>query len=146
MPIEITQPEADALLRLEKHYLDNDRFVFTGLGDALRIPLFSDDRQEEFMLDLTRGRIAITKNTLQNRARKTIVLVRIDLGGAPHRNPDGEEVPAPHIHLYSEGYGDKWAYPLPDHFTDASSLRTTFDEFIRFCNIVTQPNIQWGLF
>ncbi len=146
MPIEISQAEADALLRLNKHYLDHERFVCPGPGASLRIPLFSDDRREEFMMDLYRGRIELAKATMQNRARKAIILVRVDLGGAPHRNPDGTEVPAPHIHLYQEGFGDKWAYPLPDHFTDASDIRRTFDEFMEYCNVITRPNIQWGLF
>jgi hypothetical protein len=36
-----------------------------------------------------------------------VVLVRLDLGGAPHRNPFDEEIGVPHLHLYREGFGDK---------------------------------------
>jgi hypothetical protein len=65
------------------------------------------------MLDLARGQIKLTKATYQNRARQAIVLMRLDLDGPPHRNPDDQEIPCPHLHFYREGYGDKWAIPPP---------------------------------
>jgi len=146
MSLDVSEHEAQTLLQMDKHYMDSVSFVFTGLGEALRIPLFSDDRREEFMLDITRSRIEIRKTTMQNRARKAIVLARLDLGGPPHRNPDGEEMPCPHMHLYREGYGDKWAVPLPDVFTNSSDVQLTLNEFMQYCSVVTKPNIKWGLF
>jgi hypothetical protein len=75
------------------------------------------------------------------------VLVRLDFGGSPHRNPDGEEITCPHLHVYQEGFGDKWAVPIPqDKFSDCGNLRQTLDEFMRYCNIVIPPSIQWELF
>ena len=70
MSLILTQHEADALLALEKHYQGEERFFFPDLGGAIRIPLYSADRREEFSLDITRGRIVLEKNTFQNRARK----------------------------------------------------------------------------
>jgi hypothetical protein len=61
----------------------------------------------------TRYRIKLTKATFQNRARVAIVLYRLDIAGAPHRNLDGEKIPCPHLHFYREGYGAKWAIPAP---------------------------------
>lgn len=87
------------------------------------------------------------KGTYQNRGRQVIVLVRIDFGGAPHRNPDGTEVPSPHLHLYREGYGDKWVMLLPqDNFPNIADLWQTLEDFMRFCNIVDRPAIVRGLF
>ena len=100
MTIFLTQHEANTLLALEKHFLGCDRFEFPALGGALRIPLHSADRREEFSLDITRGRILLEKNTFQTRARKAVILARLDLAGPPHRNPDGEEIGCPHLHLY----------------------------------------------
>ena len=74
MTILLTQQEADALLALDKHFLGNDHFEFPALGGALRIPLHSEDRREEFSLDITRGRILLEKNTFQTRARKAVIL------------------------------------------------------------------------
>lgn len=76
-----------------------------------------------------------------------VVLVRLDLGGAPHRNPDDEEVPVPHLHVYREGYGDKWAVPVPvSAFRDLSDIMIALDDFLRFCNITLPPRIERGLF
>jgi len=66
------------------------------------------------------GRLLLTKGTYQNRARGVAILARLDFGGAPHRNPDDEEITCPHLHLYREGYGDRSAVPLPaERFSDA---------------------------
>jgi hypothetical protein len=74
-------------------------------------------------------------------------LARLDFGGPPHRNPDGEEIACPHLHLYRQGYGDKWARPVPqDTFTNMDNLFMTLDDFMSFCNISEPPNIQRGLF
>jgi hypothetical protein len=96
---------------------------------------------------MTRSQIKLTKVTYQNRARGVVVLARLDLGGAAHRNPDDEEIECPHIHLYREGYGDKWAFPLhPDKFSDTTDTWTLFQEFMVFVNISVAPNVRRGLF
>ena len=65
------------------------------------------------MFDVTRAQIKLTKATYQNRARQAIILMRLDLDGPPHRNPDETEIPRPHLHIYREGFGDKWAIAEP---------------------------------
>ena len=142
--IYLTQAEADALRKMEKVYMGKEYFSFPDLGGRIAVPLFSKDQKEEFVLDVRRSQIAL-KHTLQNRARKTVILVRLDIGGAPHRNPDGEEVPCPHIHLYREGFGDKWASALPNEFSQPDDIWRTLGEFMRFCRIVKEPNIHKGL-
>jgi hypothetical protein len=146
--IEIPQAEADALLAMEKLTLEDDKeWNFPGPGEALTIPLTSTDKRENFNLDITRGRIKLTKATYQNRARQAIVLMRLDLDGPPHRNPDAEEIPCPHLHIYREGYGDKWAMPAPsDRYMNTRDLFATFEAFMRQCNITKVPVIQKGLF
>ncbi|MDG6271690.1 DUF6978 family protein [Glaesserella parasuis] len=85
--------------------------------------------------------------TFQTRARKAIVLVRLDIEGPPHRNPDGEEIICPHIHLYREGYGDKWAYPLPDELKSVLDRPyELLDKFMDYCHIIGKPMIQRELF
>lgn len=75
-----------------------------------------------------------------------MILARLDFGGAPHRNPDGEEIGSPHLHLYREGYGDKWAFPVPDHhFANPNDPWLALQDFMRFCNIVEPPVIRQGL-
>lgn len=145
--INLTQAEADALIVMEKHRVNEDRGDFPMGGQSLVLPLQSPDKREQFLLDLSRGRIDLLKVKMQNRGRQVVVLVRLDLGGAPHRNPDDEEIAAPHLHVYREGYGDKWAIPVPaDRFTSTTDPWETLEEFMRFCNITQPPRIERGLF
>jgi len=145
--INLTQAEADALMAVEKQRTNDDQYDFPWQGGNLIIPLQSPDRREQFLLDISRGRIDLLKGKFQNRARQVVVLVRLDFGGAPHRNPDGEEVGCPHIHIYREGYGDKWAILAPsEHFGRTSDVFGTLEDFMRYCNITQPPKIQRGLF
>jgi hypothetical protein len=145
--INLTQAEADALIAMEKHRATEDRSDFPMGGQSLVLPLQSADKREQFMLDLSRGRIDLLKVKMQNRGRQVVVLVRLDLGGAPHRNPDNEEVPAPHLHVYREGFGDKWAVPVSaEQFRDTGDVWMTLEDFLRFCNITQPPLIERGLF
>lgn len=143
---DMPQQQADALFVLEKYRVDTKEWDYPSLGGAKSIPLLSADRRESFFLDLRRSQIAIAKRTHQNRGPQNVILARLDFG-PPHRNPDGEEIGSPHLHRYVEGYGDKWAYPVPDeHFFDLSDLWHTLDDFMAFCNIVAPPTIRRGLF
>src|SRR5438046_1727577 len=126
--IDLTQDEADELMAMEKRAGDEREWLFPGPGDSITIPLTSLDKRENFMLDVTRGQIKLSKATYQNRARVAIILLRLDLDGPPHRNPDGIEIPCPHLHIYREGLGDKWAIPAPvARYPDTLDLFSTFE-------------------
>ena len=143
----LTQAEADALIALEKRRVGEEPWRYPDLGGAITIPLVSTNRREPFLLDLRRSRIDLAKNTYQNRGRQIVVLVRLDLGARRHRNPDGEEIGSPHLHVYREGFGDKWAYSPPtDRFADLDDPWRTLEDFMQFCNIVEPPVIRRGLF
>jgi len=145
--LNLAQADADALIALEKHRIDEQRYAFPLPGGSLAIPLQAPDKREHFLLDVSRGRINILRGKYQSRARQVVVLVRLDFAGPPHRNPDDSEVLCPHLHVYREGFGDKWAIPAPpEAFTDTSNLWTTLDQFMRFCNITRPPHIDQGLF
>jgi hypothetical protein len=145
--IDIPQAEADALIAMEKHSVDDREWLFFAPGERLAIPLTSIDKREHFTLDVSRSQIKLTKATYQNRARQAIILMRLDLDGPPHRNPDGAEVPCPHLHVYREGYGDKWAAPAPPElYSNTLDLFSTLRAFMDHCNITNPPSIQMGLF
>jgi hypothetical protein len=145
--INLTQEEADVLIAMEKHRVNEDRSDFPRRGEAVTLPLQSADKREQFLLDLSRGRIDLHKVKMQNRGRQVVVLVRLDLSGAPHRNPDDTEIAAPHLHVYREGFADKWAIPLPaDQFRNPAEVWTTFQDFLRFCNITRSPYFDPRLF
>lgn len=145
--LDLTQAEADALINMEKHRADEQHYNFPLSGEKLVMPLQSPDKREVFLLDIDRGQINSLKIKYQNRARQVVILVRLELAGPPHRNPDGVDIPCPHIHRYREGYGDKWAMPIPvEHFRNTSDIWVTLWDFMRFCNITQPPHIERGLF
>jgi hypothetical protein len=145
--IDITQAEADALMAMEKHFVDEKDWTFPAAGEGIALELSSVDKRENFMLDVTRAQIKLTKATYQNRGRRAIILLRLDLDGPPHRNPDGEEIPCPHLHIYREGFGDKWAVLAPnDRYSNTLDLVSTCEAFMQHCNITGPTRMQIGLF
>ena len=141
--INLTQAEADALLAMVKRRENDGSHLFPRRGEKISLPLQSDDGRELFLLDLRRGRVELRQVTMRNRARQVVIRARLDLFGPPHRNPDGEEIPTPHLHLYREDYGDKWAVPLPaDYFLSPNDEWKTLNDFMGYCNITEVPNIQ----
>ncbi|MYD30543.1 MAG: hypothetical protein F4X01_02865 [Nitrospira sp. SB0661_bin_20] len=147
MNSNLTQAEADALMALEKRRVDATEWNYPNFGERVTVPLVSIDGREAFLLDLRRTRINLKKGTYQNRGRQVVVLARLDFGSPPHRNPDGEEIGSPHLHLYREGFGDKWAFPVSSqHFPYPDDPWQTLEDFMRFCNVIQPPFIQRGLF
>lgn len=140
--INIPQAVADLLLQMPKHPVDDQVRHYPYAGGKLIIPLLSWNGREKFILDLYRGGNP-DKETFQNRARGSLVLARLDKGGPPHRNPDKEKVDAPHLHYYREGFGHRWAKPVPvDIFTDLGNTWQTLQDFMGFVNITSPPRIQ----
>ena len=75
--IEITQAEADALIKMEKLFVDGNDWTFPAAGERIALELTSLDKRENFMLDVTRAQIRLRKATYQNRARQAIILMRL---------------------------------------------------------------------
>jgi hypothetical protein len=140
----LSQTEADALIKVRKLFVTAATVSLPPGADETHA-LISVDNQERFLLDLWRGTIRLSKLKFQNRARKIVVLVRLDIDGSPHANPDGTKLGGTHIHLYREGYEDRWAYPLDSsEFPNTSDIRTSLDDFCGYCNI-QPPSFQGTL-
>ncbi|MBI4669489.1 MAG: hypothetical protein HY747_09975 [Elusimicrobia bacterium] len=108
--------------------------------------LIGDDKRERFLLDIWRGMLRLSKLKYQTRGGKVFVLVRLDIDGSPHTNPDGHRVDGTHIHIYRERHEDKWAYPIdPAKFPNSSDIHQTFGDFCRYCNVRSVPPFQEGL-
>jgi hypothetical protein len=142
----LDQTTANALLALDKLLADTSPIDFPMPGMALELAVKSQDDREAFLIDINRrGRIKISKCTYQERYSVIEILLRLDIDGPTHENPDGTEVPCPHLHIYREGYGDKWAQPIPASFTDPSSLSLTLREFLQYCRVQNIPAINASL-
>lgn len=146
MSKDLTQGEADNLFAMEKVKIDDQEWDLPFGGNAIKVPLESKDGKEKFLLDASTGQLNISRFKLQNRTRETIILRRLDLT-SPHRNPDGQEIGVPHLHIYKEGYGDKWAYELPNGvFTNLNDRWQVLVDFMKYCNISDFPSFRKGLF
>ena len=143
----LTQAEGDALIAISKEARSSEIIKFPSLGGKIELELISEDKKEEFVLNYTRYSINLSKRNHHLRTRKAIGLVRLDLDGPPHRNPDGEEIGSRHLHLYKEGYGMKWAVSIPeDAFKNLDNAYDTLSDFMIYCNIISFPSISKDLF
>ncbi|NNM88561.1 MAG: hypothetical protein HKL95_08590 [Phycisphaerae bacterium] len=144
--IDLTQHEADALVAMPKVPVSEETYTYPLAGN-LSIPLVSNDRRENFYLDIWRSGIVLAKGRHQNRARNVVVLLRLDFGGSPHRNPDGTELPCPHLHVYREGFADRWAIPVPGNkFGNIDDAWRSLVDFMALCTLVRNPRINRGLY
>jgi len=96
----LTQQEADYLMELEKTFDDKSTLELGVTPMKFSRQLTSIDKRERFIFDVWRGSLNLQKYRLQERGRSIIVLVRVDVAGAPHRNPDEKLVACPHIHSH----------------------------------------------
>ena len=68
------------------------------------------------------------------------LIIRLDVSGAPHLNPNGEQIPTPHVHIFNEEYMQgKIAIPLED-LTDlrlVSRLHESIRFFLDYNNVDT---------
>lgn len=107
-------------------------------GQERSIDLLSIDSREQFVVHFNRkGKVIPNKYTLLERHASSIVLLRLDVEGPPHINPDGEEIACPHIHISKEEYGTSWAYPADDYgYNNTSDIVATLITFLEQCRVV----------
>ena len=96
----LTQAEADFLIRMQKSFAEPVTISLPA-GADLTHELIGSDKKEKFLLDLSRGTIRLSKVKFQTRGRAVIVLVRLDLDGSPHTNPDGGATLAELISIFT---------------------------------------------
>ena len=97
-------------------------------------------QKEKFFVDANRsGTISLGKIKIQERHTPYTILVRLEIDAPPHINPDGSKIGRDHIHIYSQGYGDRWAFDLSSfqdaHFNQCKNFYDYFVEFCQYCNI-----------
>ncbi len=134
-------------MAMRKNLVDLSTIEFPLPGQAKQLEAISEDGHEAFLFDVNRkGKIKLSKCTYQERYAVVEILLRLDLDGPPHENPDGTLVTCPHLHVYREGYGTKWAYAPPaGAFSDITNLVRTFLDFLAYCNVQNRPTALPGL-
>lgn len=97
----MTNHEYDALLKLQKSFVDK-KVILPQEGSRKTFKVNSLETRDQFFFDINRsGSISLSKVTMQTRYKPTrLPLIRLDIGGPPHTNPDGEKLSRRHVHIY----------------------------------------------
>lgn len=155
--MSLPQIEADLLLKMPKTFGPDLEVI-----DFPRVQSFQAEHalqglgnREQFILDLERGNLKRARLKFQTRARKIVILARIDIEGRPHRNPPdaphrpNERFTGVHIHLYREHFADRVAFlpvDLPSFAAPSDGNEVSWlVAFLRFCNVQSIPPIQEGI-
>jgi hypothetical protein len=143
----ITRMEYEYLMSLEKTFDDLHSPVQLGPAPLQWTrQLNAVDNREVFFLDYYRGGFELSHYTINKRYRQTIILLRFDSAGR-HTNPGGERIEGAHVHLYREGYNDKFAFPVAEVGVSLSdSIEQVFVKIMYFCNIRRYPQIEIPMF
>src|SRR4051812_32820399 len=95
----LTQARADELMAVAKVVTSPSPIHFPDVGQITQMDVESVGGREAFLIDVNRrGTIRLKKCTYQERYAIVEVLLRLDIDGPTHENPDGVEIPTPHLH------------------------------------------------
>ena len=97
----LSQNEADTLISMPKKRKSGQTYNFPLPGETLTVPIISEDEREDFLIDLNRGKIRLTKCSYQERYRRMVLLARLDVDGGPHTNPAVISIPLPYLAPYN---------------------------------------------
>ena len=139
--MSITQEEFDYLIKQEKVFDELDPIELAPPPMEWTRSLTAPETKEKFLLDFFRSGFELTKYTYNKRFRQTIILVRYDSMGR-HTNPDGVTFNGPHVHLYREGFNDKFAFPVSElGIDDNDRMNIVLEKLLTYCNVTTTPMI-----
>jgi len=144
----LTDSEVQHLIRLPKRFTDIAQVIIPQSGEfEHRSDLAAIGGRDTFILDISRAAIRMTRCKSQTRYARNIILIRVDLDGSPHENPDGTDVGRSHVHIYRAGWDDKWAYPLSEYkgFASCSTLVELVRSFCRYCGVTSDIPYQEGI-
>lgn len=144
-----------AITQIEYDFLMGQDKVFDDLSSSIQLgpapiqwtrQINSSVSKETFLLDFYRGGFELSRYTVNKRFRQTIIMLRYDNGGR-HTNPDGVSFEGKHVHLYREGFNDKFAFPVYEiGINDTDPMETIFRKIMLYCNVRKIPSIEIPMF
>ena len=109
----LTNNEFEKIIHFPKQFLESSEIIlpFNERYPGKNIRSLNGD--DLFILNITRGNKELDKISYQIRQNSNNnILLRIETKGPRHRNPNGDYISGPHIHIYIENFEDDWAIPL----------------------------------
>ena len=133
----MTKEKAQELIQVMKRLLRTGIYELPRVGAIDKLPLQSvQSPKDRFDVYINRkGKIDLRKYSLLLHFSEEDLL-RIDVHGTNHHNPDGTVVSCPHIHMRIKDTGrwDSYAYDLPAIFGDEDDCAITLRDFLQYCN------------
>ena len=143
MAVLLTQEEATDLLELLKKCVSSS-ISLPKQGGREDISVVSTEREsEKFIISVNRRNKRVNKVSYVARYKKgDVVLLRLDVGvTSPHVNPEllgGEILTGPHLHIYREGFEERYAIPFDIKNDD---LITNFLAFLKRFNVLAPTKV-----
>jgi len=143
----ITQEDFEEIRQMRKEFTNcYEPLVLGSPHTKWSKEIVAPDYKEMFILDYYRGKIEI-KYTYNKRYRKSTVILRFDSFGR-HTNPgpNFEKFDGPHVHIFKEGYDDKFAYPIEVlNITPTENDQEVLEKICTYFNITARPSIQLSM-
>ena len=140
----ITQEEADELLQMLKSCVST--FLnLPSIGNREQFELTAiNNKSKRFMVSVNRANKFVEKISFTALYKeKNIRLLRLDINPTQkHTNPiqlGGEELIGTHLHIYKEGFHDKYAIPFD---VTNPQLEKIFFSFLEQFNVIKIPPIR----
>ena len=139
----MTDLEYSTIMKMEKHF-KNCTIDLPKAGEKRKVDVLSRTTNDCFVIDIDRrSSITLNRQKIQERHINTQErLIRLEIDGRPHTNPDGTLLSGNHIHIYKEGHGLSYAFELSDFenglFANIISFYDLFCSFCKYCNIGLQ--------
>ena len=150
MAVLLTQEEATELLELLKKCVSSS-ISLPKQGGREDISVVSTEREsEKFIISVNRRNKRVNKVSYVARYKKgDVVLLRLDVGvTSPHVNPEvlgGEILTGPHLHIYREGFEERYVCLLANSPCPSPSRSATLC-FYRLCTRVLNQLVTDELF
>ena len=133
----MTREQTQELIQVMKKLLLTGTYYIPKTGQMNSIPLQSlQSTKDRFTVYINRKSTIVPGKYTINLHYPQEDLLRIDVNGSVHTNPDGTKVPCPHIHIRTKVSVIKHvsAYDIPAVFGNVDDHINTVKDFLQYCH------------